>query len=66
MLFYDVLDALPTNVSELKNSVLATKTPYNLKFSKADHAKIVYVAACWVNQKGKRGPISKIFYCAIA
>jgi hypothetical protein len=57
---YAVLDAPPADVSALTRSVLATRTPHILEFTEEERGKTVYVAICWKNEKGERGPWSEI------
>ncbi|MDR0751261.1 MAG: hypothetical protein LBF12_01545, partial [Christensenellaceae bacterium] len=57
---YAVLDAPPADVSALIRSVLATRTPHILEFTEEERGKTVYVAICWQNEKGERGPWSEI------
>jgi hypothetical protein len=55
-----VLDAPPVDVGDLVRSVLATRTPHILEFLESERGKTVYVALCWQNSKGQRGPWSEI------
>ena len=57
---YAVLDAPPVALGELTSSVLATRTPYMLEFSEEERGKRFYVALCWQNRKGEKGPWSNI------
>jgi hypothetical protein len=56
---YAISNSMPT-VAELSNSVLATRSPQILQFNEEDAGKTVYVAGCWQNRKGQRGPWSSI------
>ena len=60
VIYYDVLDTPPADPSELRHSLLATKTPYPLTFTEAERGKRVYIALVWQNEKGQRGPFSQI------
>jgi hypothetical protein len=40
--------------------VLATRTPHILEFTEEERGKTVYVAICWQNEKGEKGPWSEI------
>jgi hypothetical protein len=60
VLAYAVLDAPPADQSALTRDVLATRTPHILEFTEEERGKTVYVAACWQNEKGQRGPWSEI------
>lgn len=55
-----VLDAPPANVAALTRTELATRTPHILEFAEEERGKKVYVAACWENEKGEKGPWSEI------
>jgi hypothetical protein len=55
-----LLDAPPADISALSRSVLATRTPHILEFTEEERAKTVYIAVCWQNEKGERGPFSEI------
>jgi hypothetical protein len=57
---FDVRDTAPHEPEELTRSVLATRTPYTLKFTEAERGKTVYIALCWQNEKGAKGPYSEI------
>ena len=57
---YDVLDTPPADPSELRHSLLATKTPYILTFTEAERGKRIYIALVWQNAKGQKGPFSQI------
>ncbi|MDR0768561.1 MAG: hypothetical protein LBE71_01440 [Dysgonamonadaceae bacterium] len=60
VIIYAVLDAPPAAHSALTRNVLATRTPYILEFTEEERRKTVYVAICWQNKKGQRGPWSEI------
>jgi hypothetical protein len=60
VIVYAVLDAPPADVSALTRSVLATRTPHILEFTEEERGKTVYVAICWQNEKGEKGPWSEI------
>jgi hypothetical protein len=60
VIIWGVLDAPPVDVTVLTRSVLATRTPHTLEFTEEERAKTVYVAICWQNEKGQRGPWSEI------
>jgi hypothetical protein len=57
---YAVLDATPADQNALTRSLLATRTPHTLEFSEEERGKTVYVAICWQNEKGQKGPWSEI------
>ncbi|MDR2765257.1 MAG: hypothetical protein LBB90_09550 [Tannerella sp.] len=60
VIVYAVLDTPPADVSALTRSVLATRTPHILEFTEEERGKTVYVAICWQNEKGEKGPWSEI------
>jgi hypothetical protein len=57
---YAVLDAPPADPDALTRSVLATRTPHILEFTEEERGKTVYIAICWQNEKGQKGPWSEI------
>jgi hypothetical protein len=60
MIVYATLDSPPDSPSALICNVLATRTPYVIEFTEKERGKKVYVAICWVNGKGEKGPWSEI------
>jgi hypothetical protein len=60
VIVYAVLNAPPADVNALAHSVLATRTPHILEFTEEERGKTVYIAICWQNEKGERGPWSEI------
>ena len=60
VIVYAVLDTPPADPDALTRSVLATRTPHILEFTEAERGKTVYVAICWQNRKGEKGPWSEI------
>jgi hypothetical protein len=60
VIIYAVLDTPPADHSALTRSVLATRTPHILEFTEEERGKTVYVAICWQNEKGEKGPWSEI------
>jgi hypothetical protein len=60
VIVYAVLDTPPADITLLTRSVLATRTPHTLEFTEEERGKTVYVAICWQNEKGQRGPWSEI------
>jgi hypothetical protein len=57
---YAVLDTPPASPNDLTRDVLATRTPHILEFTEQERGKTVYVAICWQNKKGEKGPYSEI------
>jgi hypothetical protein len=60
VLFYSVSETPITDPNELRYSVLATRSPYELVFDPLQRGKHVYIAARWQNQRGEKGPWSEI------
>jgi hypothetical protein len=60
VIIYAVLDAPPADHNALTRSVLATRTTYTLEFTEEERGKTVYIAICWQNEKGEKGPFSEI------
>lgn len=60
VIVYAVLDTPPADQSALTRSTLATRTPHTLEFTEEERGKTVYVAICWQNEKGEKGPWSEI------
>jgi hypothetical protein len=57
---YAVLDKPPADPNALTRTVLATRTPHVLEFTEEERGQKVYVAICWQNEKGQKGPWSEI------
>ncbi|MDR2115178.1 MAG: hypothetical protein LBP87_02230, partial [Planctomycetaceae bacterium] len=57
---YAVLDKPPADPNALTRTVLATRTPHVLDFTEEERGQKVYVAICWQNEKGQKGPWSEI------
>jgi hypothetical protein len=57
---YAVLPSPPPSPAALTRSVLATRTPFTLRFTEEERGRTVYIAICWQNEKGRRGPLSEI------
>jgi hypothetical protein len=60
VIVYAVLAEPPADPDALTRSVLATRTPHVLEFTEEERGKTVYVAICWQNEKGEKGPWSEI------
>jgi hypothetical protein len=60
VIVYAVLDTPPVSPAALTLSALATHTPFTLEFTEEERGKKVYVAICWQNEKGQKGPWSEI------
>jgi hypothetical protein len=57
---WGLLDARPTDVSELPNSSFDTHTPFTLDFEGHDRHKTLYFALRWENTVGEKGPWNDI------
>ncbi|MDR0536872.1 MAG: hypothetical protein LBH04_02300 [Tannerellaceae bacterium] len=57
---YEVLASPPAKAADLRYTALATRTPHILEFDEPDRGKTVYIAICWQNETGHRGPWSDI------
>jgi hypothetical protein len=57
---WDILDKAPEQPEDLSRHALASRTPYAIEFKEKERGKTVYVALCWVNEKGQRGPWSEV------
>jgi hypothetical protein len=60
VIYWAILDHVPSGIGELTNSALATRTPYILEFTEQQRGKTVYIALRWQNTKGRTGPASEI------
>jgi hypothetical protein len=65
VIYWAILDHVPSGIEELINSVLATRTPHILEFTEHDRGKTVYIAMRWQNEKGHKGPASEILSAII-
>jgi hypothetical protein len=54
-------DAPPTGYDINSRIFIATRSPYTLAFPEADRGKAVYIAMCWVNERGELGQWSAFF-----
>jgi hypothetical protein len=57
---WGILTAPPTDQEDLPHTRLATRSPYTMEFHEADRGKTLYIALCWQNVKGQRGPWSNL------
>jgi hypothetical protein len=62
---YAILDAPPSDWSQLTNSIFDTKTPAQLVFTGEQRGKTVYFALRWENTRGDKGPWSTIYSAII-
>ncbi|MDR2717430.1 MAG: hypothetical protein LBB89_05125 [Treponema sp.] len=59
VLVWDTLDAPPERPTDLAEHTMASRTPHIIEFDEADRGKTVYIALCWQNERGIRGPWSE-------
>jgi hypothetical protein len=57
---WGILTAPPVDQEDLPHTLLATRSPFTIDFHEADRGKTLYIALCWQNEKGQRGPWSNI------
>jgi hypothetical protein len=57
---YSVADEPPASPDGLTRFSLATRTPHVIEFAEQERGRRVYVAVCWQNVKGRKGPWSDI------
>jgi hypothetical protein len=57
---WSIADTRPTDVNDLGNSTLDTKSPISVNFAEAQRGKTMWFAMCWQNAKGQMGPFSEI------
>ncbi|GHV55458.1 hypothetical protein FACS1894181_19130 [Bacteroidia bacterium] len=55
-----ILDAPPATQDDLHHTFLATRSPHTIEFKEDERGKTLYIALCWQNEKGQRGPWSDI------
>jgi hypothetical protein len=48
------------NIADLLHSAFDTRSPYTLEFTGDQRGKTVYIALCWENTRGEKGPWSDI------
>ena len=57
---YALLDAPPTDVNELTNTLFDTQTPCSIEFTESQRGKKLYFCLVWQNTRGQNGPWSPI------
>jgi hypothetical protein len=57
---FAVLNSPPASPADLIRTILATHTPFTLEFTEEERGKTVYIAICWQNERGEKGPYSEI------
>jgi hypothetical protein len=57
---WGILNSPPADQEDLPRTLFATRSPFTIDFREADRGKTLYIALCWQNEKGQRGPWSDI------
>jgi hypothetical protein len=65
VIIYAVRDTPPVNHADLTRSTLATRTPHTLEFAEEERGKTLYIALCWQNERGEKGPWGEIMSAII-
>jgi hypothetical protein len=65
VLFWEISEQPITLTTDLKTSLLITRTPHHLRFSPAERGKILYMAGQWQNRIGEKGPWSEVVSAVI-
>jgi hypothetical protein len=60
-----ILDAAPTDISELINSSFDTRSPFTLEFAEHERGKTVWFCLRWESTTGEKGPWSEIISAII-
>ena len=53
---YALLDAPPTDINELVNTVFDTQTPCPIEFTESQRGKKLFFCLAWQNTRGQNGP----------
>ena len=53
-----ILDAMPTDISELINSSFDTRSPFRFEFADKDRGKTIWFCLRWESTTGEKGPWS--------
>jgi hypothetical protein len=62
---WDYSDTPVENAADLRYSVVNGRPPCTLQFKGEQQGRIIYIAACWVNMRNKKGPWSIIHRAAV-
>jgi hypothetical protein len=60
VVFHEISDTPITDPNKLTKSVLASRSPHILRFSPEKRGLHVYMAGCYQNRRGEKGPWSEI------
>jgi len=59
VIIWGVVDAPPANPEDLTHHIMASRTPFTLRFGEEERGKTVYVALAWQNERGILGAWSE-------
>jgi hypothetical protein len=60
VLVWDTPDAPPERPADLGEHTMASRTPHIIEFDDTRRGKTAYIALCWQNERGIRGPWSEV------
>jgi hypothetical protein len=59
VIIWGLRDTPPETPDQLEHHTMASRTPFTLHFDETERGKTVYIALCWQNERGIRGPWSE-------
>jgi len=65
VLVWDILDAPPERPAALTHNTMATRTPHVIEFDETERGRTAYIALCWQNERGIRGPWSEVLSAVV-
>ena len=65
LIVFDVLDAPPKHLEDLKRHAIASRTSHALSFPEAERGRRVYIAVAWLNARGHTGAFCRILSAVI-
>jgi len=60
VLVWDTLSAPPERPTDLAEHTMASRTPHIIEFDETERGMTAYIALCWQNERGIRGPWSEV------
>jgi len=60
VLVWDTLTAPPERPTDLAEHTMASRTPHIIEFDETERGMTAYIALCWQNERGIRGPWSEV------
>jgi len=60
VLVWDILTAPPERPADLAEHTMASRTPHLIEFDETERGMTAYIALCWQNERGIRGPWSEV------